>query len=434
MSVIALGVSHRTAPVSVLERLAIDSDGLTKLLHDLTDQATVDEALVLSTCNRIEVYVEAARFHPAVDATTEQLARHTGVSHAELVPHLYVHYEDRAVQHLFAVASGLDSMVVGESQILGQVRVALRLAQAEGTVGRALNDLSQNALRVGKRVHAETDIDQAGASLISVGVDLTERALGGLFGKTVAVVGAGSMASLAAMSLQRLGASIIVLNRTFAHAERLAATVEGQALPMSALTEAVSGAELVISCTGAMGHVVDVETVALAQQRRGHERLVLLDLALPRDIDPSVLGIQGVSLIDLDDMGTLLREGSYEQDVENVRRIVASEVEIYLDARHSARVAPTVKALRSLAAEIVARELDWFASRRPDVAAADRADIEQLVRRVVEKLLHSPTVRVKELAAGPDGDAYAEALHRLFDLDMRTVEALQTPDLEDGAL
>jgi glutamyl-tRNA reductase len=434
MSVIALGVSHRTAPVPVLERFALEPDSITKLLHDLVENATIDEAFVIATCNRIEVYVEADKFHPAVDATTERLSRHTGIGHEELVPHLYVHYEDRAVQHLFSVASGLDSMVLGESQILGQVRAAFRLAQEEGTVGRALNDLTQNALRVGKRAHAETDIDKAGASLVSVGLDLAERALGGLTGKTAAVVGAGSMASLAATSLHRHGVSVLVLNRTADRAERLAESVSGDALPLGSLQEAISQADLVISCTGAMGHVVDVETVEAAQQRREHTPLVLLDLALPRDIDPAVLGVQGVSLIDLEDMGALLREGTYEQDVEGVRRIVADEVDGYLDARHSARVAPTVVALRTLAADIVARELDWFATRRPDVSAADREDIEQLVRRVVDKLLHSPTVRVKELAAEPDGDAYAEALHRLFDLDLRTVEALRTPDVEEGAL
>jgi len=269
--------------------------------------------------------------------------------------------------------------------------------------------------------------------LVSVGLDLADRAIGGLSGKTAAIVGAGSMASLAAASLHRLGVSVLVLNRTFDHAERLAATVGGRALPLERLPEALKRADLVISCTGSLGHVIDAETVAEAQQYRANEPLVLLDLALPRDIDPATLGIHGVSLIDLDDMGALLREGSYEQDVEGVRRIVAGEVEHYLDNRHSVRVAPTVTALRSMAAEIVARELDWFSAKRPDIGAAERADIDQLVRRVVDKLLHSPTVRVKELASEPDGDAYAEALHRLFDLDIRTVEALRTPDLEDGA-
>jgi len=247
------------------------------------------------------------------------------------------------------------------------------------------------------------------------------------------VVGAGSMASLTASTLHRRGARVVVLNRTFEHAERLARSVEGRALDLNDLGTALIEADLVVSCTGAMGHVVDASTVERALSLREHRPLVLLDVALPRDIDPGVLGLQGVSLIDLEDLGALLRQGSYEQDVEEVRRIVGGEVEAYLDSRHSARVAPTVVALRRLAAEIVARELDWFAARRPDLAAAERSDVEQLVQRVVDKLLHSPTVRVKELAAEPDGDAYAEALHRLFDLDLRTVEALRTPDHEDGA-
>ncbi len=432
MSIIALGVSHRTAPLTMLERLALDTDGVVKLLHDLADQVTIDEALVLSTCNRIEIYVEAEKFHPAVDAATERLARHTGVGHDELVPHLYVHYEDRAIQHLFAVASGLDSMVVGEGQILGQVRAALRTAQQEATVGRTLNDLAQSALRVGKRAHAETGIDQAGASLVSVGLSVADRSLAGLGGKTAVVVGAGSMASLAAVSMQRLGMSVVVTNRTIGRAQSLAQTVGGQALPMAELEAALTDADLVVSCTGSMGHVVEAATVASAQGRRDYRPIVLLDLALPRDIDPAVLGVSGVTLVDLEDMGALLHDGSYEADVEGVRRIVAGEAESYLDARHSARVAPTIVALRRLADEIVARELDWFASRRPDVGTVDQADIEQLVSRVVDKLLHSPTVRVKELASEPDGDAYAEALHRLFDLDLRTVEALRTPDPEEG--
>ncbi|MEO8328797.1 MAG: glutamyl-tRNA reductase, partial [Candidatus Nanopelagicales bacterium] len=374
----------------------------------------------------------AEKFHPAVDAVTERLSRHTGVGHDELVPHLYVHYEDRAIQHLFAVTSGLDSMVIGEGQILGQVRAAVRNAQSEGTLGRALNDLTQNALRVGKRAHSETGIDKAGASLVSVGLAIADKSLSGLEGKRAVVVGAGSMASLAAASVQRLGMDVVVVNRTPDRAERLATSVQGSAMAIGELSTALGDSQLVVSCTGAMGYVVDAAVVDEAQRRRAHEPVVMLDLALPRDIDPAVLGVGGVTLIDLDDLGALLQDGSYEQDVEEVRRIVSSEVESYLDARHTARVAPTVVALRSLAAEIVARELDWFATRRPDVMAVDRVDIEQLVRRVVDKLLHSPTVRVKELAAEPDGDAYAEALHRLFDLDLRTVEALRTPEPEEG--
>jgi len=428
-----MGVSHRTAPVPMLERLSLPADAVDKLMRDVTDAAAVAESMVLATCNRIELYVEADQFHPAVDAVTERLSRHTGVGHEELVPHLYVHYEDRAVQHAFAVAAGLDSMVVGESQILGQVRGAFRSAQAAGTVGRSLNELVQNALRVGKRAHAETGIDAAGASLVAVGLQLAARSLEGLSGRTAVVVGAGSMASLAAQSLQRLGVAVTVVNRTPERASRLAEQVDGRAAAFAELATEVAGADLLVACTGALGHVVPADVVRRAQQQRHARPLVLLDLALPRDIDPEVLGVPGVTLVDLEDLGDVLSDGEYEQDVDGVRRIVADEVEAFLDARHTDRVAPTVVALRGRAREIVDAELAWFDAHRGVLDEQSRADVEQLVQRVVDKLLHAPTVRVKELAAGPDGDAYAEALHRLFDLDLRTVEALRTPDLEDGA-
>ena len=433
MSLLALGVSHRTAPVPMLERLALAADTQTKLLHELTENASIEEAMVVATCNRVEIYVEADKFHPAVDAATEGLARATGVSPDELVPHLYVHYEDRAVQHLFGVASGLDSMVVGESQILGQVRQSLRTAQDEGSLGRELNDLVQTALRVGKRAHSETGIDQAGASLVSVGLDLAARSLEGLEGRTALIVGAGSMASLAATTATRAGMSVIIANRTAERAEKLASALGGRSISIDGIADGIASADLVVSCTGALGHVVPADVVAEARSRADNRPQVMLDLAMPRDIDPEVLGVHGVTLIDLEDLGALLADGQYEQDVEGVRRIVGAEVQNYLGARVAEKVAPTVVALRALASEIVGYELEWFATKRPDLSDVDRADVEQLVRRVVDKLMHAPTVRVKELAAEPDGEAYAEALHRLFNLDLRTVEALRTPDLEDGA-
>lgn len=432
MSLIALGVSHHTAPVPMLERLTLPADAQGKLLHELRENPSVGEAMVVATCNRVEVYVDADKFHPAVDAATEGLSRATGVPSDELVPHLYVHYEDRAVQHLFSVASGLDSMVVGEAQILGQVRQSLRAAQDEGALGRQLNDLVQTALRVGKRAHAETGIDQAGASLVSVGLDLADRSLEGLAGRTALVVGAGSMAALAAATASRAGMRVVVVNRTPERAAQLASKVDGVAVSLEQLADAVVDADLVVSCTGALGHVVPADIVAEARARAGHSPVVLLDLAMPRDIDPEVLGVHGVTLIDLEDLGALLSDGQYEQDVEGVRRIVGAEVQNYLAQRVSERVAPTVVALRAMASDIMAAELEWFAARRSDLAPADRADVEQLVRRVVDKLMHAPTVRVKELASEPDGETYAEALHRLFDLDLRTVEALRTPETKEG--
>jgi glutamyl-tRNA reductase len=294
----------------------------------------------------------------------------------------------------------------------------------------------QTALRVGKRAHTETGIDRAGASLVSVGLDLASRSLEGHDGRRALVVGAGSMAALAASTALTLGFTLTVANRTAARAQQLAAKVEGEWIPIERLADAVADADLVISCTGAMGHVVAADVVADARARSDNAPVVLLDLAMPRDIDPEVLGVHGVTLIDLEDLGALLSDGAYEQDVEGVRRIVGAEVQNYLGARIAEKVAPTVVALRALASEIVTSELEWFENRRPDLSEADRADIEHLMRRVVDKLMHAPTVRVKELASEPDGEAYAEALHRLFNLDLRTVEALRTPgptpDREEG--
>ena len=431
MSLIAVGVSHRTATVPMLERVALPSDAVPKVLTDLDDSPQIAESMVLSTCNRIEVYVEAARFHAAVDAVTDALSRATGVDHEELVPHLYVHFEDRAVQHLFSVTSGLDSMVVGEAQILGQVRQALRVAQEQGSTGRALNELVQTALRVGKRAHTETGIDAAGASLVAVGLDLAAGSLGGLTGRTAVVIGAGSMASLSAQSLQRAGARVVVLNRTQARAQKLAAVVGGRAGGLDDLAPALVEADLLVACTGALGHVVPAGLVAHAQSEREGRPMVLLDLALPRDVDPAVLGVHGVTLVDLEDLGSVLDDADVDLDVDAARQIVAEEVELFLDERHSARVEPTVVALRGRAAEIVAAELGRLDGRQPDLDARVRADIEQAVRRVVDKLLHAPTVRVKELAGGPEGDVYAQALRRLFDLDPRTVAAVETPELPE---
>jgi glutamyl-tRNA reductase len=434
MSLRVVGVSHRTAPLAVLERVAVTPDEVAKMLDDLGASGVVGEALVVSTCNRLEVYVDAARFHPAVDAVTEQLTRHTHAAADDLRTHLYVHYEDRAVQHLFAVTAGLDSMVVGEAQILGQVRSALRLGQEHGTVGRTLNDAVQTALRVGKRAHTETGIDAAGASLVDVGLQLAERSLQGVSGRRVLVVGAGVMASLAATSLARHGAEVVVANRTLERAERLAATISGQAVGLAEVGVTLSGCDLAVACTGALGHVIHAADVAAAQQVRGERPLVLLDLALPRDIDPAALGTPDVTLVDLEDLGDLLADSGYQLDIESVRRIVTGEVEAFLDARHADRVTPTVVALRSRASDIVAAEMQRFDGRRADLDPLVRAEVEQLVRRTVDKLLHAPTVRVRELAALPDGDSYAEALHQLFDLDPRAVESVAMPEPEDGVL
>jgi glutamyl-tRNA reductase len=439
MSVLVVGMSHRSAPVAVLERAAVAGDELAKLLRDVSQSEYVAGTFVVSTCNRVEVYAEVDKFHAGVSAITELLARHAGMALGELTPHLYVHYEDRAVQHLLSMTCGLESMVVGESQILGQVRQALALGRRQGTIGRVLEDLGSLALRAAKRAHAETGIDRSGANLVSVGVGLAGAKLTGpaagdqarpLDGRRVLVVGAGSMSSLAVATAARLGASsIVVANRTMERARRLAASVHGTTADFSDIRDALAAADLVISCTGATGLVITKDMVATAMRSRS-EALVLLDLALPRDVDPGADGLPGVSVIGLE---TLAGAGAtlattQARDVAAVRAIVAEELAARLSARQAARVAPTVVALRAKAVEVVEAELARLRRRLGIVDDRAHAEIAQAMHRVVDKLLHAPTVRVKELAGSPGGDSYETALRVLFDLDPGAVDAVIRAD------
>jgi len=437
VSVLVVGLSHKSAPVAVLERAAVSGDTLTKLLRDVVQAEPVAEAFVVSTCNRVEVYADVDRFHAGVTAICELLARHCGVPPHELTQYLYVHYEDRAVSHLLAVAAGLDSMVVGEEQILGQVRSAVKLGAEHGTAGRVLGELGRLALRTGKRARAETAIGRAGLSLLSAAVELAAASLGPLHagedplaGRDVLVVGAGSMSGLATATAARSGAaSITVANRTRAHAERLAASVSPVTTTVTRLEDlpsAIAAADVVISCTGAAGQVItgDMVSAALAAREPG-AALVIMDLAMPRDVEPAVADLPGVVLIGMDQLSEHAN-AVRDDDVAAVRTILEAELAAYQSAMDAARVAPTVVALRAKAAGVVDAELARLAGRLSADGLSGHAldEIAQTVRRVVDKLLHAPTVRVKELAGSPGGEEYAAALRVLFDLDPRAVEAV----------
>jgi glutamyl-tRNA reductase len=346
------------------------------------------------------------------------LARQAGSTVEELSPYVTVHYEDQAVAHLFTVAAGLDSMVVGETQVLGQLRAAYALAREEGTVGRALHPVAQRALRVGKRVHAETGIDRAGASLVSVALDLTEARIGSLEDRTALVVGAGSMGALAATTLARRGAGVVVSSRTEASAVRLAGSVDGRAADLATLPAELVAADIVVTCTGATGIVVDTDVVASAMAGRDGRPLVVVDLALPRDVEPGVAALPGVHVVDLAFLQGEHVTGSpvAADDITAARALIEAETTLLRAERQAAEVAPTVSALRSQAQGVVDAELLRLSTRLPDLDARARAEISRTVRRVVDKLLHEPTVRVKKLAAGPDGTDYAGALRALFGL------------------
>lgn len=421
MSVLVVGVSHKSAPVALLERLALDANGVTKLVDDLMGSEHVTEATVIATCNRLEVYADVDRFHGSVEEVSRLLVERAGESTEALVPHLYVHYDDGAVSHLFNVASGLDSMVVGEGQILGQAREALRMGQEIGSVGPALNVLFQQALRVGKRSHAETDIDRAAPSLVGAAL---ERIPGPVAGRRVVVVGAGAMASLAISTVFRMGASdISVVNRTSDNADRLAREYDARSIPLAQLTSALGEADVIVSCTGAAGVLITREAVATA--RAGVETpLAIIDLALPHDVDPQVTELPGVSLVGLASLAEDLRDSDAGREVEGVREIVAQEIAAFLSARRQASVTPTVVALRSMATSVVDAEMERLATRLPGLDDATRAEVLHTVRRVADKLLHEPTVRVKELANETGAVSYAAALAELFALDPEAVDAV----------
>jgi glutamyl-tRNA reductase len=565
MSLLVVGLSHRSAPVSVLERAALNADAQAKLVQDTVAAEPATEAAVLATCNRIELYADVDKFHAGVAELSTLLAQHSGVGLDELTPYLYVHYEDRAVHHLFSVACGLDSMVVGEGQILGQIKDSLATAQELHTAGRLLNDLFQQALRVGKRAHSETGIDRAGQSLVTFGLEQLAAGApveGWARGKRALVIGAGSMSSLAAATLARAGvAEVVIANRTRERAERLAriltegddTDVLARAVAMETVPAELTRADVAVSCTGATGLVLSAQEVAAAVEgrvpaprvtagatapapaaaspaqpaagdencpldlsavrgaatgfsvageaavagldaaaleqhaawvdkgtgtadrreggRRTPERtpeddaeliaalaatatavgriperrvpepvaeiprptpvLSVLDLAMPRDVDAAVHRLLGVRLVDIESLADASADAPMAADVEQVRRIVSDEVAAFGAAQRAAHITPTVVALRTMAADVVASEIARLDGRLPDLDDKQRGEITQTVRRVVDKLLHAPTVRVKQLAAEPGGAGYADALRTLFDLDPETVARVSRADGAD---
>ncbi|HKT04605.1 MAG TPA: glutamyl-tRNA reductase [Rugosimonospora sp.] len=405
MNLLAVGVSYRSAPVGVLERLAVAATETPQVLGALLGQEYVGEALILSTCNRVEVYAGVSAFHGGLADIGAVLAARAGCTPAELAQYLYVHYDAEAVRHAYQVVTGLDSMVVGEAQILGQMRDAYGLATEHESAGRLLHELMQQALRVGKRAHTETGIDRAGQTVVSAALGL----VGELAGRPTLVVGAGSMGALTLATLRRAGAGPLYV--TSRSAERVARLAEAYgATPLPGID--LSTVDLVVSATTSTGHVIRPEHIS--------GPVTLLDLAVPRDVDPAVADLPGVKLIDIARLGDTLHDdaGVLTSDRVAVEDIVEAEVEAFQAWLRSADVAPTVAALRTRADEVVGAELRRLVQRRPELSEDQRAEVARTVHRVVQRLLHQPTVRVRQLAAEPGGDRYATLLRDLFDLDV----------------
>ncbi|HQR78688.1 MAG TPA: glutamyl-tRNA reductase [Actinomycetota bacterium] len=431
MSLLVLGLSHRSAPLEVLEKVAaVDTAEIVPMLGA---GEAVAEALLLSTCNRIEVYTEVSRFHAGLEAVTGILAKAAGLATDQLSAHLYVHYEDAAVRHAFRVASGLDSMVVGDEQILGQFREAFKAAVDSGLAGGRLHRLAQSALRLGKRVQTDTGIGRHGASVVSVALAAAADHLESLAGRHVVVLGSGSMSSLAASMAAQQGARVTIVGRTAASVHRLAAAVGGRGVDLADLDAELRGAEVVVSATGATGLLVTKEHLerVLTDGSRG---IYFCDLALPHDIDPRVVELPDMHRLDLRGVGRLPAARAAAESVEQAEAMVLEATTDFVQRQISAKVEPVVVALRSRAEQVVTEELDGLRMRNPQLTAEQFDELARSMRRVVATLLHTPTVRMKEFAVDPGGDRYAAALHALFDLDPAAVAALShtSNDLSGG--
>jgi glutamyl-tRNA reductase len=415
-----LGVTFRRAPLDLLERLAIADDELPKAYLRLTDDPDVHEAVLLSTCNRVEVYAEVDSYHAGSLALRRFLSANADVARAELSEALDTRYEEQAVEHLFLVAAGLDSMVVGEAQILGQVRAAHRRADEEGAAGQAMSALFRAAVRTGRRARSEAGLGAPPAAFIAAGLDEASARLGEpLAGLPAAVVGAGRMAALAVDALRERGAGPIhVVNRTLAHAREVAARVDGVASGLDALPDVLRGVRLAILCARTPVPLVSRGSVPPPSGTGG--TLFLLDLAVPRNADPNVRDVGGVEVADMDDLRGRLGAGPAGApiaDVERARGIVAEEAMRFEERRAVARLAPLIRALREAGDRAVAAELRRAAPRLARLDPEERAAVGAIARGVAAKLLHAPTVRVKELAGPGRGDAAARALAELFDLE-----------------
>ena len=420
MSVVVIGLSHRTTPVELLERMAVPPAGLTKALHTLQRSENLAEVAVLSTCNRTEVYARCTRFHPAVEEVRNFLTDLAGSDPDVFADHLYTYHDDAAITHLFGVAAGLDSMIVGEGEILGQVREAWLAAEREGTVGQSLSTALRQAVEVGKRSRTETAIGRHAVSVSSAAVAVAAERLNGLEGRRVLVIGAGDVGEGMAVALSGAGVQeIVVANRTPERAEALAARIGGRAIALEDVHDHISGADLLLASTGAADVLVERGDIETAMTRRDGRALLIVDVAVPRNIDPGVAQVFGVTLLDIDDLKAFAAQSleHRRQEIGRVRDIINEELDRFREERSAREVAPLIAALRRRAEQLRQAELERHRSRLAALDPAARATVEAVTRGLVNKLLHDPTVGVKRAAGSVRGELYADALAELFDLD-----------------
>lgn len=419
MSVVVIGLNHRTMPLDLFERLMFDGARVPKVLTALATCDHVTEAVLVSTCNRTEAYIVAERFHAAYQEVRDVLAELAHVAPEDFADHLYVHYDDEAVRHLFRVTAGVDSDVLGDTEVQGQVRTAWKTGVTEGTVGPVLNLLFRHAVETGKRARTDTGIARGTASVSHAAVEMAAEHLGTVSGRTVLVIGAGAMGRSMATALRGAGAArVLVANRTAEKAAALALEVDGEVVALSGLPEALAQCDVLLTSTGATSVIIDHTELEPALIRRARDPLLVVDVAVPRDVDPSVGELPGVTLLDIDDLRRFAQAGieGRRREITAVEALVALEVDRYRSEVSARSAAPLVAALHSRAEDLRQAEIARFATRLADLDERQRAAVDALTHALLAKVLHEPTVKLKSLAGTPTGDRLAEAVRHIYDL------------------
>jgi glutamyl-tRNA reductase len=416
---LAIGASHKTATLALRERLSLPEGRAASLVGELVRTPEVLEAVAISTCNRTELYLVAADPVDAESQALSALARQAGIRPTELLGNLYSLRGTDAVRHLFSVAGGLDSMILGESEIQGQVRRAYELALVEGTTGAITNRLFRDALAAGKRARTETGIARSRVSVSSIAVELAEQSLGDLGSRRVLVIGAGENGEVTARALADRGVhSIFVANRRYDRAIGLAARFGGEAVRFDELPDLLAEADIVVSCTASPHQIVGREELALVVQQRAGRPLLMMDIAVPRDIDPGVRGLPGITLYDMDDLQHAVARNMSGREAEaaKARQLIEQEVERFSQWLGSLEVVPTISALRELGDRIVEQVLRENSERWDSLSESDRLRLDVMARAIVSRLLHEPTLRLKDFE-GDRAYVYVDALRELFALE-----------------
>ncbi len=420
---LVMGLSHRTAPLVVRERLAVGPDQVAETVRALARLPSVREAALLSTCNRVEVYVASPDPDAAIAALRQDLAERAGITDSDLGPHLYVRVDVDAVHHLFRVAASLDSQVVGEPQILGQVKQAHDVAVTAGAAGPVLGACFTGAFRIARRVRRETEIARNPVSLSSVAIDYARRIFEGFVDRTVLLVGAGKMADLAARALRGQGAELLITNRTAARADELAARIGGRVHAFDDLEGALVRADIVIASTGARQPLLTRALVARAQRKRRGRPLFLIDIAVPRDVEAGCAEISDVFVADIDDLQKQADDHREERrgEADRAESMVEGEVARFLEAYRGRRVGPTITALRAHVLAVARAEAERVLSGAGLALAGERERraMLDLAEGIAKKLLHVPQVVLKKGGADPiDGAALVASVQRLFELEV----------------